>query len=90
MPARRLVMVPLAEFEQLEADARAWREHQQQERGVEPEPFPAWHNSPIYQDDNHEWWFWDETWANKHGPFESHDAATAALSEYVRTELGGG
>lgn len=39
-------------------------------------------DNPIHFEDG-KWWFWDETWADRHGPFESEAAAEAALRAYV-------
>lgn len=41
---------------------------------------------PIFEEDG-EWFFWDEVWANKHGPFQSREAAKEALDRYVQEEL---
>lgn len=30
------------------------------------------------------WYFWDETWANKIGPYESYEEANAALHAYIK------
>lgn len=42
-------------------------------------PDPVFHDEDI----NGMWWFWDETWANRHGPFETEDDARRALDAYV-------
>lgn len=36
------------------------------------------------------WWFWDETWANRYGPFYTKQDAQTALSEYCQHVLEGG
>ena len=36
---------------------------------------------PVHSEDGH-WWFWDESWADRHGPFASEDEARRALSAY--------
>lgn len=28
------------------------------------------------------WWFWDETWGGRHGPFLTEDSARAHLADY--------
>lgn len=35
------------------------------------------------------WWFYDETWAFRCGPYPSAEAAQEGLREYARTELEG-
>lgn len=35
------------------------------------------------------WYFWDETWANREGPFYTEEAARKALSEYASWLNGG-
>jgi hypothetical protein len=37
---------------------------------------------PVHQE-NGEWWFWDETWADRWGPFPTEAAARESLSRYV-------
>lgn len=32
--------------------------------------------------ENGEWYFWDETWTQKHGPFQSEDEAVETLKKY--------
>ena len=34
------------------------------------------------------WYFWTETWADRHGPYLSYDEATTALRQYCITQLG--
>lgn len=34
------------------------------------------------------WYFWDESWASRHGPFSSRSAAVAMLHEYSVNQLG--
>ena len=43
---------------------------------------------PVFQDDDGLWNFWDETWAYFHGPYQTEEAARAALDRYVTEELG--
>ena len=35
------------------------------------------------------WWFWDEVWAYRDGPFQTEEAARERLKEYCERELGG-
>jgi len=30
------------------------------------------------------WYFWDETWSNRHGPYETEKEARAILGQYVK------
>lgn len=39
-------------------------------------------NDPVELLDNG-WYFWDETWSNKHGPYETEEQARARLKEYL-------
>lgn len=43
-----------------------------------------WPPSPVHKEGNY-WWFWDETWSNKHGPFPSKEIASKACIEYARS-----
>lgn len=36
---------------------------------------------PIHHDDEG-WWFWEETWAHRSGPFTTEQEARQALDEY--------
>ncbi len=44
--------------------------------------------SPAYRDAVHhregKWWFWNETWSEAHGPFDTEAEARAACVEYAR------
>lgn len=33
------------------------------------------------------WWFWDETWSYREGPFETEKEADDAYIEYCKREL---
>ncbi len=44
-------------------------------------------NDPLHMHEG-KWWFWDETWANSHGPYDNRKAAKAALNVYCREVLG--
>jgi hypothetical protein len=44
-------------------------------------------NDPLHMHEG-KWWFWDETWANSHGPYDNRKAAKAALDVYCREVLG--
>lgn len=30
------------------------------------------------------WWFYDETWASRHGPFNTQEEAREALKKYAK------
>ena len=36
---------------------------------------------PIFQD-QHGWWFWDEVWADKFGPYHDQQTAKKAMERY--------
>ena len=36
---------------------------------------------PVFQE-NGQWWFWDETWTNKHGPYQNEDHSRGMLCIY--------
>lgn len=39
--------------------------------------------------DNGSWYFWDETWSERHGPFGSEVEARTAVNRYARETLEG-
>lgn len=40
-------------------------------------------SNPLHQHDDRTWWFYDETWANEHGPFDCEADAKVALKIYA-------
>jgi hypothetical protein len=44
-------------------------------------------SDPVHFD-NGKWWFWDETWANKMGPFDTETEAREAIQQYCKEVLG--
>jgi hypothetical protein len=42
----------------------------------------------VHQHDNY-WWFWDETWSTRLGPYPSHEEAEMALSRHAMSHLDG-
>ena len=34
------------------------------------------------------WYFWDEIWSYRHGPFATKEEAEVALNHYCKVELG--
>jgi len=44
--------------------------------------------NPVFQDDDGKWWFWNETWSDKYGPYESKERVAKALYTYCIYELG--
>ncbi|CAA2141379.1 hypothetical protein [Hyphomicrobium sp. ghe19] len=49
-------------------------------------PTEKW-GSPLFEKDG-QWFFYDETWANTHGPYINRDAAKRALHAYCWETLG--
>lgn len=45
-------------------------------------------DSPIFRDMDG-WYFWDETWADKHGPFKTWNEVNTQLKNYCEHVLGG-
>jgi len=43
---------------------------------------------PVHQDSDGLWYFWEENWALRHGPFDTEDQARLALTKYCREQLG--
>lgn len=50
---------------------------------------PATTQDPVHKDPESEndWYFWDETWVDKVGPFNSETEARTALDKYVKEYL---
>ena len=46
-----------------------------------------WNSNPVHFE-NDAWYFWDETWAYRHGPYESEEEAKDMLNSYCEIELG--
>lgn len=46
-----------------------------------------WTHDPVHVMDG-EWYFWDESWAESHGPFNTERLARKALMEYCIEYLG--
>ena len=44
---------------------------------------------PVHEEDG-KWWFYDETWTSRHGPFDDKQAAEDALVAYVAKLEGDG
>jgi hypothetical protein len=41
---------------------------------------------PVHYDDKEKaWFFWDETWAYRHGPYGSREEASIECSRYARS-----
>lgn len=42
-------------------------------------------SDPVHYDEEQDaWFFWEETWADRQGPFNTREEAVQALSNYVR------
>jgi hypothetical protein len=39
--------------------------------------------NPIHQEDG-QWYHWDETWANRLGPFPDYETAKKSLDDYCK------
>jgi len=42
---------------------------------------------PVHEHDD-KWYFWDETWSQRVGPYDTKAKAAEALVRYCETELG--
>lgn len=49
----------------------------------EKKPF---NDNPLYEKDG-KWYFWDETWSNSYGPFDTEDIAKDKLKNYCKLML---
>ena len=58
-----------------------WISIKQQMLGVDEEPC-----TNIFKQDGR-WWFWDECFCNKYGPFDSQEEAKMGLDQYVKHYL---
>lgn len=45
------------------------------------DPYPVRHHDG-------KWWFWDETWSQEFGPYDTEEKAVRSLSRYCRKYLG--
>ena len=43
-----------------------------------------WNPDPVERLEDGTWIFWDETWANWHGPFDTEELCRKNLKEYAR------
>lgn len=39
--------------------------------------------SPVHEE-NGQWYFWDETWADRYGPYPTREIAEQKCTEYCR------
>lgn len=42
----------------------------------------------IVHKDGDKWYFWNEIWSDRFGPFDSKEEAEYKLKEYAKTNLG--
>ena len=49
---------------------------------------PAEDRDPVHKDGGY-WWFWNETWADVHGPYITESAAREGLQRYLKFLEGG-
>jgi len=50
-------------------------------------PDPKQCPNAVQQAENGKWWFWDETWCQNYGPYNTEEEAIEALKHYCDTEL---
>jgi len=43
-------------------------------------------SNPIHCYDE-KWWFWDETWSDRMGPFDTEEQTEEALRQYCKEKL---
>ena len=43
---------------------------------------------PVFSEGPGMWYFWDETWAWRHGPYATEELARSKLKKYAIEELG--
>ena len=51
------------------------------------EPCDESDGNPIHQE-NGQWYFWDETWSDRVGPYETEEKVREALKRYCKEYLG--
>lgn len=44
--------------------------------------------NPVHRGEDGKWYFWDEVWADRLGPYESEEAAVEAMRKYITEVLG--
>jgi hypothetical protein len=42
---------------------------------------------PVHEEDG-QWYFWDETWASRYGPYKTESIANNELEDYCKYYLG--
>jgi hypothetical protein len=51
-------------------------------------PLQGFATNPVHRDAEHGgWYFYDETWAYRHGPYQTQAGAAAALKRYCKLYL---
>jgi hypothetical protein len=43
--------------------------------------------NPVHEF-NGQWWFWDETWSERFGPYDTEEEAVNACNRYAKEVLG--
>ena len=46
------------------------------------------HSHSAVHEENGKWYFWDETWADRYGPYDSEEEAKEKFDTYVLEFLG--
>jgi len=49
---------------------------------MEEHMISEYEGDPRFMDSNEEYWFWDEIWIEKHGPFKTLEECTEKLNLY--------
>lgn len=58
-----------------------------EEQAIEDKPLSDGSPDPIKRY-NDGWYFWDETWTRRFGPFDSKDAVSKSFDSYCKEVLG--
>ena len=45
-------------------------------------------NNPVHRHEDGTWWFYEETWADENGPYDTLELCNWALKEYVKVMQG--
>lgn len=40
--------------------------------------------TPVHQKEDGTWWFWDEVWSDRFGPYDSYEEAANGCQAYAR------
>lgn len=45
-----------------------------------------WSSDPVHEEDG-KWYFWEETWADRNGPYDTEEIAKSELKRYCELML---